>query len=79
MAFPFGHGLGYSSFEYRDLHLSAAAIGTAEHLQLSLTLANTGALEAAEVVQLYVRPRARAVPHGQPRPELELRAFTKVR
>ena len=78
VAFAFGHGLSYTSFEYRDLRLSAAAIGTAEPLHLSLTLANTGTVEAAEVVQLYVHPRARAVPNAQPRPEVELRAFAKV-
>ena len=78
VTFPFGHGLSYSAFEYRDLRLSASAIGTADPLQLTLTLTNTGAVESAEVVQLYVHPLTRAVPNAQPRPDIELRAFAKV-
>ena len=79
VTFPFGHGLSYSAFEYRDLRLSASAIGTADPLQLTLTLTNTGTVESAEVVQLYVHPLTRAVPNAQPRPDIELRAFAKVR
>ena len=78
VAFPFGHGLSYAAFEYRDLRLSAAAIDGAEPLQASLMLTNVGGAESAEVVQLYVHPLARAVANAQPRPEIELRAFAKV-
>ena len=55
--------------------------GTAfvEPLQLTLQLNNLGGVECAEVVQLYVHPVDRAVPYAQLRPEIELRAFAKVR
>ncbi|HET6857368.1 MAG TPA: fibronectin type III-like domain-contianing protein, partial [Streptomyces sp.] len=49
--YPFGHGLGYSSFAYEDL--------TADHdgqtLQVAFTVTNTGPVAADEVAQLYTR------------------------
>ncbi|UFQ19142.1 MULTISPECIES: glycoside hydrolase family 3 C-terminal domain-containing protein [Streptomyces] len=59
--YPFGHGLGYSSFRYEDL--TAERDGDA--LRVAVTLTNTGAVTADEVVQLYTRaPRGPvALPH----------------
>lgn len=53
-AAPFGHGLGWSSFDYR-------AIDEVEHLatgevRVTVTVANTGARDAREIVQLYLDP-----------------------
>lgn len=51
--YPFGHGLSYTTFEYSDLVLpETAKIG--EDVSVSVTVANTGAMAAKEVVQLYV-------------------------
>ncbi len=44
--FPFGHGLGYTSWEYADLAVSGR--------QVMLTLRNTGARQGREVVQVYL-------------------------
>lgn len=54
-AFPFGFGLSYATFTHSDpmvqwLHGA---------LQLSVTVANTGPMAAAEVVQVYAEPPAR--------------------
>ncbi|MBM7173714.1 glycoside hydrolase family 3 C-terminal domain-containing protein, partial [Streptomyces sp. G44] len=59
--YPFGHGLGYSSFRYEDL--TAERDGDA--LRVACTLTNTGAVTADEVAQLYTRaPRGPvALPH----------------
>ncbi|MFF8653532.1 glycoside hydrolase family 3 C-terminal domain-containing protein [Streptomyces huasconensis] len=59
--YPFGHGLGYSSFRYADL--TAERDGDA--LRVAVTLTNTGAVTADEVAQLYTRaPRGPvALPH----------------
>ncbi|MGW9403802.1 glycoside hydrolase family 3 C-terminal domain-containing protein [Arthrobacter sp. NPDC055585] len=70
-AFPFGHGLSYTQFGYSDL---AAAVQDGTGMRVSLQLTNTGALQGAEVVQLYVAAPAGAVP----RPEQELRGFQRV-
>jgi beta-glucosidase len=57
-AAPFGHGLGWSTFAYR-------AIGDPEVLadgdvRVAVTVANTGARDAREIVQLYLEPPAEA-------------------
>ena len=51
--FPFGHGLGYSSFTYSDFRLSGDTLSPNDTLQVSVTLRNCGEMEASEVVQLY--------------------------
>jgi beta-glucosidase len=72
--FPFGYGLSYTTFGYRDLALSAAEYGPGEEIKVSVTVENTGTRAGQEVVQLYVRDlESRLV-----RPEKELKAFTKV-
>ena len=51
--FPFGHGLSYTTFAYSDLSVpETAKIG--EAVTVSVTVENTGAMAAKEVVQLYV-------------------------
>ncbi len=55
--FAFGHGLTYSTFDYAGLSVPAAvAIG--QPAPVSLTLTNTGARAASEVVQVYIGPVA---------------------
>jgi beta-glucosidase len=57
-AFPFGTGLGYSSWELGPLRgLPDAVAGTPAGLALSVELRNTGARHAGQVVQLYARAR----------------------
>ncbi len=72
--FPFGHGLSYTTFDYKDLKLSAATISPAATLQVSVTLTNTGARDGAEVVQLYVRDEVASVT----RPVRQLAGFRRV-
>jgi beta-glucosidase len=72
--FPFGHGLSYTTFDYKDLKLSAATISPAATLQVSVTVTNTGAHEGAEVVQLYVRDEVASVT----RPVRQLAGFHRV-
>ena len=70
--FPFGHGLSYTRFEYRDLGLVRSHEPYLH--EVAFTLANVGGIDGAEVAQLYVH-------HVDPtvhRPEQELRAFRKV-
>jgi beta-glucosidase len=70
VAFPFGHGLTYSTFEYAD----AVAVERDGGVDVRLTVTNTGAVDAAEVVQVYVRDVEASVA----RPEHELKAFERV-
>ena len=49
-AYPFGHGLGYTTWELRSAH---AAGGEAE-MTIEVELANTGARAGRQVVQVYL-------------------------
>jgi beta-glucosidase len=70
--FPFGFGLSYTTFAYRDLVVSDWA--TRSGVGVRLKVKNTGARRGAEVVQLYVH----AKDGSTKRAEQELRAFAKV-
>ncbi|WP_405623589.1 glycoside hydrolase family 3 C-terminal domain-containing protein [Streptomyces sp. NBC_00076] len=48
--FPFGHGLSYTSFAYRDLAVRQSHGG----VTVSFTLKNTGTRDGDEVAQVYV-------------------------
>lgn len=51
--FGFGHGLSYTTFEYRDLSLSSDTITDGESVTASVTLANTGDRAGEEVAQVF--------------------------
>ncbi len=59
-AFPFGHGLSYTRFEYTDLRIDGVAadgpvrVPTDGEVRVSCTVANTGDRAGTEVVQLYL-------------------------
>jgi len=74
VAFPFGHGLSYTSFEYsvaKDWAHSPEAEGNWE---LSVRVRNVGTETGAEVVQLYVG----YPPKEEGQPDLLLRGFRKT-
>lgn len=51
--FPFGYGLSYTTFAYRNLALPEAVF-SGEEVQVSVEVENTGSVPGEEVVQLYV-------------------------
>ena len=72
--FGFGHGLSYTDFGFSDHVASAPAMSTAEAVTVSCTVTNTGAVDGAEVVQLYLED-----PVGEVvRPVRELIGFARV-
>ncbi|WP_406633727.1 glycoside hydrolase family 3 N-terminal domain-containing protein [Pseudarthrobacter quantipunctorum] len=72
--FGFGHGLSYTDFGFSDHVAGAPAMSTAEAVTVSCTVTNTGAVDGAEVVQLYL-----ADPVGEVvRPVRELIGFARV-
>ena len=72
--YPFGYGLSYTSFEYGDIKLSSSSIDTHGELIVSVDVTNTGNIDGAEVVQLYLRDVMGSVT----RPVKELKGFEKV-
>ncbi|WP_427118153.1 glycoside hydrolase family 3 C-terminal domain-containing protein [Pseudarthrobacter scleromae] len=76
VAFPFGHGLSYTVFDWSSLGPGASTFDeTAETpVTVTLRLTNVGARRGSEVVQVYVRDVQASVF----RPRQELAAFAKV-
>ena len=72
--YPFGHGLSYTTFEYRSLKLSSQSIGPASSVEVSVDVENTGDRFGEEVVQLYIQDVVSSVST----PIKELRGFAKV-
>lgn len=72
--YPFGHGLSYTGFEFRNLTLTRTAMTAADTLEVSVDVSNTGDRRGDEVVQLYVRDEVASVT----RPVKELRGFRRI-
>ncbi len=72
--FPFGFGLSYSRFALRNLSVSNTGKQNSPALRVSFDITNTGKMDGAEVVQLYVKELKPALA----RPDKELKSFTKV-
>ncbi|MCH7707266.1 MAG: glycoside hydrolase family 3 C-terminal domain-containing protein, partial [Myxococcales bacterium] len=72
--FPFGHGLSYTHFEYKDLQLGARELPATGTLEISLDVTNAGERAGEEVVQLYVRDCVASLT----RPVKELKGFLRL-
>jgi beta-glucosidase len=70
--FPFGYGLSYTTFAYKNLAVSPAA--SSENATVAFDVTNTGTRAGAEVAQVYVGDRHANVP----RPVKELKGFARV-
>jgi beta-xylosidase len=73
-AFPFGHGLSYTTFSVGGLELSATEVRPDDRFTAAVTVRNTGTRPGREVVQLYATDPVAQVN----RPVRELIAFAKV-
>lgn len=71
--FPFGHGLSYTTFAYRDLCLPKD-VKLGEPFKATVILENVGEMAGYEVVQLYIRDKESKLI----RPVKELKGFEKV-
>ncbi|GAB2755899.1 glycoside hydrolase family 3 protein [Amycolatopsis magusensis] len=72
--YPFGFGLSYTSFDYRNLRLSAPSMSGQGEIGVNVVVTNTGTRAGDEVVQLYTHQRT----SRDPQPKLRLRAFARV-
>ena len=55
--YPFGYGLSYTSFKYRDFKLNSKVSITDQWIEMSFKVKNTGSCAGTEIVQLYVSPK----------------------
>jgi beta-glucosidase len=72
--YPFGHGLSYTTFAYRNLRASADRVAAADTIRVAVDVSNSGPVAGDEVVQLYVSHPASKVP----RPIRDLRGYQRV-
>lgn len=72
--FPFGHGLSYTAFEYSNAKAAKSSMTAAGTLKVSVDVENTGSVDGAEVVQLYIADPEASID----RPAKELKGFEKV-
>jgi len=74
--FPFGFGLSYTTFAYKNLavRLLPASSNSPLGYEVSFDVTNTGRREGADVAEVYVGESHSAVP----RPRKELKGFARV-
>jgi beta-glucosidase len=70
--FPFGYGLSYTTFAFKNLTVSPASGD--QLVTVAFDVSNTGARSGAEVAQVYVGDKHAKVP----RPVKELKGFARV-
>lgn len=72
--YPFGFGLSYTTFTYKNLELDKTEISKNGQLKVSVEVTNTGDRNGEEVVQLYIRDLVASLV----RPIKELKGFEKI-
>jgi beta-glucosidase len=73
VAFPFGYGLSYTSFEYRLAKVPENVYTISDTLVFTLTLKNTGSCNGDELVQVYAK-----YPAVERMPNRELKYFKRI-
>ena len=56
VAWPFGYGLSYTTFEYQNLQVNSEAQTSDDSVELTFQVKNTGSVKADEVAQIYLSP-----------------------
>lgn len=70
VSYPFGYGLSYTTFEYKDVEINRAD----DKIYIDITITNSGFLPGKEVVQIFTKaPKSKL-----DKPSRELKAFAKT-
>lgn len=72
--FPFGYGLSYTKFEYKNLKINKQHYRIGENVDLEFEVTNVGKYDGEEVVQLYIRDELSSLA----RPIMELKEFERI-
>ena len=74
VAWPFGYGLTYTTFEYSNLKVEGGFTTAAPSIDLSFEIKNTGKMAADEIAQIYLSPAN----SDQPLRPIQLQGFARV-
>ena len=74
VAWPFGYGLSYTTFEYSNLQVTRKAATSAKALSISFNVRNAGDVAGDEIAQIYVSP---TVAEQNLKP-IQLRGFQRI-
>ena len=74
VAYPFGYGLSYTTYEYGELEIKNSELNKEGVLRAKINVTNTGSVAGEEIVQLYVGFKNSSVD----RPIKLLRGFDKI-
>lgn len=72
--FPFGAGLSYTDFEYKNLKVSDTIVNRNQSIEVKVTVANKGKREGKEAVLLFLKDEVRTITP----PMKELKNFDKT-
>ena len=72
--FPFGFGLSYTTFDYKNLKINKTAFAKGEPVTVSVEVTNSGNYDGKEVVQLYIHDEFGSLA----RPVKELKGFELI-
>ncbi|QSW88878.1 beta-glucosidase BglX [Flavobacterium endoglycinae] len=72
--YPFGYGLSYTSFAYKNLKIAKPSFQKGEKIEVSVDVTNTGNFDGKEIVQLYINDPAASIA----RPVKELKGFELI-
>jgi len=72
--YPFGFGLSYTTFEYKDLKIMPQEIQPDYTTEVTVNITNTGNIKGDEIVQLYIHDLV----SFPTRPVQELKDFTRI-
>lgn len=72
--FPFGFGLSYTTFDYKNLKINKTAFAKGEPVKVSVEVTNSGNYDGKEVVQLYIHDEFASLA----RPVKELKGFELI-
>ena len=72
--YPFGYGLSYTTYKYKNLKLGNEKLGKDDDLHFSIDITNTGKMDGDEIVQVYLTDLFCRITQS----EKKLKAFQRV-
>jgi len=72
--YPFGYGLSYTTFSYKNTIISGTQISKDTPLKITTEITNTGNFDGEEIVQLYIKDKFGSIT----RPIKELKGYKKI-